>query len=151
MGFIPPMRSLFAVALLLSACSSLPEPTAPPEGAYGYVRQDGETAISGIEGLTIVALATANTAGVMVTDDMPTTVTDANGNFSLPLTPNSYELCFVDGGYAVDCDCTIDMQNDGQQFYRYYLREQSAATPGGWQGEWYGHNPQSSCVEIMGD
>jgi len=145
------MRSLVAAVALLSACSSLPSPTPPPEGAYGYVRQDGETETTGIEGLTVVAVSTLNTAGLLVTDDMPTTTTDANGNFSLPLMPDAYELCFVDGGYAVDCDCTISMQVAGQQFYRYYLRERNTGSPGSWQGEWYGHNPQSSCVEIMGN
>jgi len=145
------MRSVLAVVLFLSACSSLPSPTPPPEGAYGYVRQDGETESTGIEGLTVVALSTHNTVGVMVTDTMPTAVTDANGNFTLPLTPGAYELCFVDGTYAVDCDCTITMQNDGQQFYRYYLRERGTGTPGSWQGQWYGHNEQSSCRTIMGN
>jgi hypothetical protein len=142
------MRSLLPAALLLTACSSLPEPTPPPEGAYGWVRQDGETEQQGVANLQIVALSTQNTVGVQVTSDMPNAITDDNGNFTLPLMPGAYELCFVDNGYAVKCDCTFTMVV-GDLFYRYFLREVSVGTPGSWQGQWYGKNESSSCTQLM--
>lgn len=142
-----PMRSLLATALVLTACSDLPAPTPPPEGAYGWVRQDGETEKQGVANLQVVALSTHSTTGVLVTSDMPSAITDEDGNFTLPLVEGAYELCFVDGGYAVKCDCTLSM-NTGDLYYRYFLREVSSGTPGSWQGQWYGANAGSSCVEI---
>jgi hypothetical protein len=148
------MRSLIATALLLTACSGLPAPQPPPEGAYGWVRQDGETEKQGVANLQIVALMQLNTTRVQVTSDMPSTVTDVDGNFTLPLPATqeglSYELCFVDGGFAVKCDCQIDVV-PGDRYYRFFLREVSVGTPGSWQGQWYGKTESDSCVEVMSD
>lgn len=138
------MRFLALCSLLaVSACSTPPDPTRPAQGLYGYVRVDDEVGSTPIASLLVAALPSTQTGAI--DPSTPTTPTDAHGNFSLELDVGRWRLCLVDGTTTAQCDCGVVVEA-GTTIERLYLRETTfGAGVTGWNGQWHGGDPASSC------
>ncbi|MEO6951926.1 MAG: hypothetical protein ABI321_08940 [Polyangia bacterium] len=138
------MRILALSSLVaLAACSSLPGPTPPAQGIFGYVRADDEVGATPIQSLLVGALPRTQSGHIDPTT--PTVPTDEHGNFSLELEPGQWRICLVDGTTTAQCDCNVNV-GTGTQIERLYLRETTFGTDvAAWAGQWHGGNPQSSC------